>query len=119
MHFSVEYLVKWQGWGPKYSTWEPEENILEPRLLEIFEHVGRVNTQQSRDQSERRKVIVLMYANSEKIFIAYPLGALIGLITNIEHFWCYLHKRLNAIIHLPGVTFETPVCGTSRHLTSQ
>jgi len=28
--------VKWKGWSPKYSTWEPEENILDPRLIEIF-----------------------------------------------------------------------------------
>jgi len=32
----IEYLVKWKGWSPKYSTWEPEENILDPRLIEIF-----------------------------------------------------------------------------------
>jgi len=32
----VEYLVKWKGWSPKYSTWEPEENILDPRLIKIF-----------------------------------------------------------------------------------
>merc|ERR1719220_3104935 len=31
-----EYLVKWKGWSPKYSTWEPEENILDPRLIQIF-----------------------------------------------------------------------------------
>ena len=34
---SAEYLVKWKGWGPKYSTWEPEENILDGRLIEAFD----------------------------------------------------------------------------------
>ncbi|KAK2866356.1 hypothetical protein Q7C36_002412 [Tachysurus vachellii] len=33
----VEYLLKWKGWPPKYSTWEPEEHILDPRLVLAFE----------------------------------------------------------------------------------
>ena len=32
----TEYLVKWKGWSPKHSTWEPEENILDPRLIHQF-----------------------------------------------------------------------------------
>lgn len=33
----VEYRVKWKGWTPRYNTWEPEENILDTRLIQIFE----------------------------------------------------------------------------------
>uniref|UniRef100_A0AAY4BVD7 Chromo domain-containing protein n=1 Tax=Denticeps clupeoides TaxID=299321 RepID=A0AAY4BVD7_9TELE len=34
---NVEYLLKWEGWPPKYSTWEPEEHILDPRLVLAYE----------------------------------------------------------------------------------
>ncbi len=33
----LEYLVKWKGWSHKDNTWEPEDNILDPRLIHQFE----------------------------------------------------------------------------------
>lgn len=39
----TEYLVKWKGYSPKYSTWEPEANILDPRLIQQFVMKEREN----------------------------------------------------------------------------
>lgn len=45
----VEYRVKWKGWSQRHNTWEPEENILDDRLIEIF------NRSQNRGSSTPKK----------------------------------------------------------------
>ncbi|XP_066563327.1 chromobox protein homolog 7 [Amia ocellicauda] len=48
---NVEYLLKWKGWPPKYSTWEPEEHILDPRLVLAYEE----KEQKDRAQGYRKR----------------------------------------------------------------
>ncbi|XP_075890937.1 chromobox protein homolog 7 [Nelusetta ayraudi] len=48
---NVEYLLKWKGWPPKYSTWEPEEHILDQRLVQAYEE----KEQKDRVLGHRRK----------------------------------------------------------------
>merc|ERR1712106_989831 len=74
----TEYLVKWKGWSPRYSTWEPEENILDPRLIQQFvlkEELklaekgessgkrGRKPNQEKRAMRKRRRVSAGMTSN--------------------------------------------------------
>ncbi|XP_068160911.1 chromobox protein homolog 7 [Antennarius striatus] len=48
---NVEYLLKWKGWPPKYSSWEPEEHILDQRLVQAYEE----KEQRDRAAGHKRK----------------------------------------------------------------
>ena len=43
----MQYKVKWLGYPEDQSTWEPEENILDKRLIEHFEHGQKRNERKS------------------------------------------------------------------------
>lgn len=50
----VEYRVKWKGWSQRHNTWEPEENILDDRLIDIFERSQRYGTSVPKKQIRKR-----------------------------------------------------------------
>ncbi|XP_045542900.1 chromobox protein homolog 7 [Papilio machaon] len=52
----VEYYVKWKGWKPKHNTWEPEENILDPRLIQSFER-GEEQRRQGRKREREHSPV--------------------------------------------------------------
>lgn len=54
MQGKVEYRVKWKGWSQRHNTWEPEENILDDRLIDIFERSQRYGSSIPKKQIRKR-----------------------------------------------------------------
>lgn len=57
-----EYLVKWKSWPAKYNTWEPKENILDTRLLQIFKK--QEEEADAKKRSKTKKVIAHDHSES-------------------------------------------------------
>ncbi|XP_055625230.1 polycomb group protein Pc [Toxorhynchites rutilus septentrionalis] len=63
----VEYLVKWKGWSTRHNTWEPEENILDIRLIDIFERSLRGNS-----TPKRKKKPVIEDSDDDDVPVPAP-----------------------------------------------
>lgn len=53
----VEYRVKWKGWSQKHNTWEPEENILDSRLIAMYEQLLKGNSTPSKRGPKKKEKV--------------------------------------------------------------
>ncbi|XP_044753429.1 polycomb group protein Pc [Coccinella septempunctata] len=61
----TEYYVKWKGWSQRHNTWEPEVNILDLRLIDLYERSLR-NDPHKRGPKKKEKIEKLKKIEAEE-----------------------------------------------------
>jgi len=60
-----EYLIKWQGYGPEDNTWEPENNIYCPVMLQNFEE--KLKNKRGKDSKIESTQLKFLLSGSEDL----------------------------------------------------
>nr|XP_023016262.1 polycomb group protein Pc [Leptinotarsa decemlineata] len=61
----VEYFVKWKGWSQRHNTWEPEENILDNRLIVLYEQSHKSDGPAKRGPKKKERLAAPVAEDTE------------------------------------------------------